>query len=316
MSTGHHIQYLTHAAIDKRRWDACIAAAKNGLPYGSSFYLDTMATNWHALVLNDYEAVMPLPWRKKAGFAYLFQPAMTPILGVFGNNISAGMVTLFLHAIPSSFKLWDISLNHFNPLSSSLPYPVFKRSNFILPLQQPYEQIQAQYHANIKRNTGKAIKKGCIVKKDIPIDDVIRICKKQFPAFTRVEPGLFEKLKTIYLHYMPQAKTYYVMNAEGKILSACAFLFSGSRAWYWLAGNEPEARDYGASSLLLDTFIRDQANQSLVLDFEGSDDEGVAGFYKKFGATAEPFTTIYYNRLPFPLNLFKPLPAHYRHLAS
>jgi hypothetical protein len=316
MNTGHHIQYLTHAAINKRRWDDCIAAASNGLPYAHSFYLDTMAAGWHALVLNDYEAVMPLPWRKKAGFAYLFQPSMTPILGVFGNNITDDLVTLFLNTIPSSFKLWDISLNHFNPLPPSLPYPVFKRSNFILPLQRPYEQIQAQYHDNIKRNLGKAIKKGCTVKKGIPIDEVISISQKQFPAFTRVEPGLFENLKTLYLHYITQAKTYCVMSAEGKTLSACAFLFSAGRAWYWLVGNEPEGRDYGASSFLLDAFIHDHANQPLTLDFEGSDDEGVAGFYKKFGASAEPFTTIYYNRLPFPFNLFKPLPAHYRHLAS
>jgi len=316
MSTAHPIQYLTHTAIDKRRWDACIATAANGLIYGHSFYLDTMAANWHALVLNDYEAVMPLPWRKKAGFNYLFQPSMTPILGIFGNDITAGLVQLFLNAIPSTFKLWDISLNHFNPLPPSLPYPVFKRGNFILSLQHPYEHIQAQYHANIKRNMGKAVKKGCIVKKDIPIDEVIRICQKQFPAFTRVEAGLFEKLKVIYCHYIRQAKTYSVTDAEGRTLCACAFLFSGNRAWYWLVGNEPEGRDYGASSLLLDAFIREQANRPLVLDFEGSDDQGVAGFYKKFGAVPEMFTTIYYNRLPFPVNLFKRVPPHYRNLAS
>jgi len=316
MDAAYHIRYLTHRDIDKRRWDACIETAPNGLVYGQSFYLDTMAGEWHALILNDYEAVMPLPRRRKAGFSYLFQPPMTPILGIFGRNITTERVTHFLQAIPVSFRLWDISLNHFNPVSLHLDLPVFIRNNFILSLHKPYDQVQAQYHPNIKRNAAKALKKECIVRKDCSIDDVIAICQKQFPAFTRVDRGLFKKLKNIYSHYAGQGKIYCVLNREGNILAACAFLFSGSRVYYWLVGNTPGSREYGASSLLLDTFIRDHAHQPLILDFEGSDDKGVAAFYKKFGAMAEPFSTIYNNRLPFPFNLLKPLPPHYRDLVS
>src|SRR5258705_437165 len=192
MTTGYHIQYLANAEIDKQKWDACIGNASNSLVYGQSFYLDTMAKGWNALILNDYEAVMPLPWRKKAGFQYLFQPPATPTLGVFGNDIAPDLVSAFLTTIPTTFKLWDISLNHFNPLSPSLAYPVFKRNNFVLPLDSPYEQLQDQYHQNIKRNTVKAVKKECIVKTGVPIDDIIEVCRHQFPTFMQVERGLFE----------------------------------------------------------------------------------------------------------------------------
>ncbi len=312
MAAAYQIRYLANNAIDKVKWDACVGTASNSLLYAFSFYLDTMAKTWNALVLNDYEAVMPLPCRKKAGFNYLFQPSITPILGIFGNAISTELVDHFLQHIPSSFKLWDISLNHFNPLPSSIPYPAFKRNNFVLALNRPYEQTREAYHNNIKRAINKAMKKGCLVEKDVPLDDIIGICKKEFPRFTHVEPGLFENLETVYRHYARQAQTYCVSTAAGKKLASCAFLFSGNRAYYWLVGNDPESRDYGASALLVDTFIRDYNQQGLVLDFEGSDDKGVADFYKKFGAVAEPFTSIYYNRLPFPFNLFKRPPAAYR----
>ncbi|WP_315816464.1 hypothetical protein [Paraflavitalea speifideaquila] len=56
------------------KWDRCIADAPNGLIYGYSFYLDKMADNWDGLVLNNYEAVMPLPWKKKWGIYYLAHP--------------------------------------------------------------------------------------------------------------------------------------------------------------------------------------------------------------------------------------------------
>ena len=53
MNAAGNIQYLSHEQIDKAKWDQCIDNASNGLIYAYSFYLDTMADNWDALVLND-----------------------------------------------------------------------------------------------------------------------------------------------------------------------------------------------------------------------------------------------------------------------
>ena len=77
------VHYITYQQIDKSKWDNCIDTAANGLVYGYSFYLDAMAKHWDALVLDDYEAVMPLTWRKKFGIRYLYQPAFTQQLGIF-----------------------------------------------------------------------------------------------------------------------------------------------------------------------------------------------------------------------------------------
>ncbi len=79
------ISYLRHENIDKKKWDNCIAHANNSLIYAYSYYLDAMSENWNALVMNDYEAVMPLTWAKKFGFRYLRQPVFTQQLGIFGN---------------------------------------------------------------------------------------------------------------------------------------------------------------------------------------------------------------------------------------
>ncbi len=105
MSGSMNIQYLTQQQIDKTKWDHCIADAPNGLIYGYSFYLDHMAKHWDALMLNDYEAVMPLTWNKKYGIHYLYQPFLTAQLGVFGKNITEEQVENFIQAIPSKFRL-------------------------------------------------------------------------------------------------------------------------------------------------------------------------------------------------------------------
>ena len=83
------IRYVTYQQIDKAKWDACIASVDNGSIYAYSFYLDTMAKHWDALILNDYEAVMPLTWNKKYGIAYLYQPFFTASLGIFSSEPNA-----------------------------------------------------------------------------------------------------------------------------------------------------------------------------------------------------------------------------------
>ena len=315
MTAGDQIQYLSHRQIDKEKWDNCLHQSANGLVYAYSYYLDCMAKGWHALVLNDYDAVMPLPAKKKFGINYLYQPFLTPVLGVFGKNIAEQLVNSFLESIPPFFKLWDISLNHSNPVPKKFGRQ-FKRNNYILGLNRPYVTIAASYSDNISRNITKAIKAGCIIKKDIPLNEIISICRREWPKFTNPGDESFDLITTNFSSFSSFASSYGVYHPDGKLLSSCTFLKYQKRAYYWLVGNEPEAKEFGASPMLIDQFIKDHADQDLVLDFEGSDSPTVAEFYRRFGAIPEPYTTIYANKLPFPLSLLKSIPPDYKRLTS
>jgi hypothetical protein len=316
MITGQHIQYLPQEKIDKKKWDCCIDNASNSLIYAASFYLDTMAKQWDALVLNDYETVMPLPCRKKWGIDYLFQPFLTPVLGVFGKNLSEKLVDDFLEAIPSRFKLRDISLNHFNSVSLKFQHRI-SRTNYVLALAgHSYDRLASSYSESIFRNIAKAQKTGCLLKTNIPVAEIIDVCKREWPKFTNPEKNSFENLLNNFPAFAPFACTYGVYHPGGKLLASCVFLTYNKRAYYWLVGNDPEAKDTGASPMLIDHFIQDHAGKDLILDFEGSDKESVAEFYRRFGAKPEPYTTIYNNRLPFPVSLLKKMPLHYRKLIS
>src|SRR4051812_29985359 len=101
------IRYLEQKDIRKDLWDRCISDSANCLIYGYSNYLDRMTTNWDGLVLGDYEAVMPLPWRKKFGISYLYQPFLTAQLGLFSTQpIDAILLEDFFNAIPAKFRYW------------------------------------------------------------------------------------------------------------------------------------------------------------------------------------------------------------------
>ena len=310
------IHYMPHKEIDRAKWDACMDRATNSLVYGYSFYLDIMARTWDALVMDDYTYVMPLPSRKKMGLPYLFQPFLTPCLGVFGEDPDIETVHAFIKAIPAKYKLWDISFNFQNRLDPGTAHQ-YRRENFVLSLVPSYEQLQSGYSKNLSRNINKAQGSGLEVKRGIDLSDIVKICREEWPSFTQIEPGNFEGIINNARVFTPWLKTYGVsIPGQDEWLATCAFLVYGRRAYYWLVGNRTAAKATGASPLLLDQFIRDHAGSGLLLDFEGSDKKTIAEFYQRFGASEQPFTTLYQNRLPFPMNLLKPTPRYYRALPS
>ena len=297
MRTKPQIKYLTRNQVDDGLWNDCITKAGNGLIYGYSYYLDGMAENWDALVLDDYETVMPIPWRKKWSIHYIYQPFLTAQLGVFGNEIDATIVSAFLAAIPEKFRYWDFSLNHQN-LFSIPGYPLFERSNFVLALNKPYEVLYRGYRGNIKRNSKKAKDNGCTIIHEVPLDSIITLTKLQAAGTPDNDFQNFKKL-FFFLQQKGMAKTYGVLSKTGDLLASCVFLFSHHRAYYILVGNHPTGRPLGASHALIDAFIKDHAAQNLLLDFEGSDLRNLAFFYSSFGATEEKYAAMKLNRLPW-----------------
>lgn len=306
MEAGNQIEYLSNKEIDKTKWDACIKQAPNGLIYAYSFYLDAMAKHWDALVLNDYRAVMPLTWNKKYGFYYLYQPAFTASLGVFGKNLNKELIDDFTRSIPSKFKLIEISLNAGNIIDDSKTFSLL-RSNYILHLNKPYEDLSKAYRDNHKRNINKAFQLGCHVSKEIPVDEIIQLNKEQLQHIDGTKPEDYPNFKTLYefLRNKAQAKTYAIVDPKNKVLASAVFFFSHNRAYYIMVGNHPDGKTIGASHALIDAFIKDHANQNLILDFEGSDIRNLAFFYSSFGAIEEIYPALKINRLPWYVRLLK-----------
>ena len=306
MTTGDQIKYLQHKEIDKAKWDACVSQAPNGLVYPYSFYLDTMAKHWDALVLKDYEAIMPLTWNRKYGFYYLYQPAFTASLGVFGKNLTKEIIDDFISMLPSKFKLVEISLNSGNIVGD--PKNVSQlRSNYILTLNKPYEEIYKTYRDNHKRNINKAVQLGCRASREISVEEIIHLTKEQLQQVGGTKPEDYPNFKKLYefLKNKGQAKTYAIVDPDSKILASAVFFFSHNRAYYIMVGNHPDGKTIGASHALIDSFIKDHADQNLILDFEGSDIRNLAFFYSGFGATEEIYPALKINRLPFYVKWMK-----------
>jgi len=308
MDEQYNIRYLNHREIDKIKWDNRITHSANGLIYAFSFYLDNMTDEWDALVLNDYEAIMPLTWKKKYSIRYLYQPFLTAQLGIFGNNLSARILELFIKQIPPDFKYWDFYLNHQNvfPVSGS-GINLYLRSNYVLDLSKSYEVLYTGYRENIKRNIKKSTQLGCRAREGFEAEKVIDLAMQQMRVRNRETDQNISRFRKLYklLEAKAMATTYGIFSAQDELLASAIFFYSHNRAYYILVGNHPNGKTMGASHALIDAFIKDHAGQKMLLDFEGSDIRNLAFFYSSFGALEEKYAAIRLNRLPFYLKWLK-----------
>jgi hypothetical protein len=300
------IQYISNKHINRALWDKCINTSANGLLYAQSVYLDAMATNWDALVLGNYEAVMPLTWRKKYGINYLYQPAFTASLGVFAPVLSASLFNSFIAAIPPFFRYADIYLNHQN-IYYVAGCNCYQRSNYVLNLQPPYADIAMGYRQNIKRNIARATKLQCNFTRLLQPEDVIALARQFTPTQRPLPSSDYNQFLKLYhlLAQRGQAAVYGVKSAGGQLLSSAIFFNDQQRLYYILPGNHPNSKTMGASHYLINEVIRLHAGTPLLLDFEGSDIKSLAFFYSSFGAQHQPYGALQFNRLPALLKWLK-----------
>jgi hypothetical protein len=304
----NNIQYIQHQSIDQTKWNQCIDESVNGLIYAYGWYLDAMTNEqWDALILNDYEAVMPLTWNKKYGINYLYQPYFCASLGVFSTRgITSELVELFLKKIPAKFKYLDFYLNYQN-LFTIEGFPFTERMNYVLNLTNSYNIISSVYRNNLSRNIKKAESNGLLVKENILLSEIMSLSKEtmqRISSITDEEFNRFEKVFTV-AQQLNSAKTLGIYSPSNHLLASAVFLYSHKRWYYILVGNSPDGKTNGASHYLIDRFIYKHAETEALLDFEGSDIRNLAFFYSSFGATEEKYPALRMNKLPAILKWMK-----------
>src|SRR3954451_11282004 len=89
------IEIMPSHKIDNTKWDTCIKKSDNSFIYATSSYLNFMSDNWHGIVVNDYDCVMPIPWRKKFGIRYCYDVPFIQQLGWFQQTETTSSVLIF-----------------------------------------------------------------------------------------------------------------------------------------------------------------------------------------------------------------------------
>lgn len=293
------IQYLEHNCIDKNRWDICIEKAHNGNIYAFSWYLDVVCGHWDALVNEDYSMVFPLPKRKKLNITYLFQPYFIQQLGLFSEMpLTEPIMHAFIEAIPREYKYGELNLNHFNPIRS-LPYLLTEQVNLELSLQDTYEKNFNQFTDNHRRNIRKSSVSGLNIVKDSDIQGVIDMFQKgKGMELNRLGEDFYKMLTKVYKVLMQRDRAgLWMAESNGEACAGVLFAFSHQKAVFLFSASSEKGKKMSAMHFIVDAFIKEYSGKIKVLDFEGSNNSGLARFYSGFGAEHRNYYQMKINRL-------------------
>lgn len=302
------ILFLNNHQLDKSRWDDTIDKSYNGLIYAYSWYLDIVSPGWHGLVSEGYKAVMPLTWRKKFGFEYLFPPFFTQQLGVFSRQpINSELLKVFILKIPNRYRFIDINLNSENMF---LPegFKFIKNVNCTLKLNGSYEQLYQGYSQNLKRNLKKAQAHHQLqvvgMKEAYSLIELFR--KNKGKGIKNLKEKEYETLSNVISTALDRkmCEIYYAYH-ENRLVAGAIFLKTKTRIVFLFSANNTEGKQLLAIPLIIDRFIGMHQQRDVVFDFEGSNNAELARFYKSFGATESTYLKIKKNNLPLPFRLLK-----------
>lgn len=286
------ITYIRHADIDPLKWDSCIEHAPNALPYALSWYLDIVAYHcWDALILNDYEAVMPLPFNRKLfGYKQIYRPILCQQLGVFGT-VTPELVLEFIQHIPARFRKIVYTLNYMNNHENLQP-----KTNLVLPVDQNYEQLVAGFSSSLRKNIRKTEK--LVLETSTDIDGLINLYQKELES--KVNFGLknYHTVRKLFKHILDhQTGTIYCIRDDQEIVARGMFLTCHKRIINLFAAVDSKANKHAMTSLLSNVIQR-HVGEQMIFDFEGSEIPGIKAYFQCFGAIEQSYFQYNANTLP------------------
>lgn len=297
------ITYIKHEELDTDRWDQCLENAPNALVYAQSWYLDKICDRWDALVLGNYQYVMPLTFRKRLGITYLYQPLFCQQLGIFPTPTKE-ISHQFLDEVCLRFPFVEINLNAMQlPVESAGIYE--ERCNHMLWLNESYAVLAANYSTHASRKLKKAKKQKLSLVSSISAEEYIRFKKNNLSV--KLSEKEMRTLRNILAFSLTRSlgQIYGVYSAGNELCAAAFFIRNKHRVTYLNAASSAEGKKNQAMYFLIDGFICENAAKDYLLDFEGSMISGVARLYEGFGATPEKYHRFRYNNLPWWIKWLK-----------
>jgi hypothetical protein len=299
-------QIIPACTIDEVKWNHCINQSIQPSIYAQSFYLNALCANWLAFVYKDYEAVIPVPFKKKWSFQYCYQPPFKQQLGLFAANINEDLLKGINHVI-KHFNYGDLYIPHPQLPKELKKCKAILKDTFELNLHNGYSFIQQNYSGDLILNLEKAQKHNLVLAEDLHPQVVLEAFYRLYGYTMNLSRQHTNTFLQLLLNTEMQNKFWVlgVHNTNQRLVTGGIFLMHESSVYNIIHFVNEEGRKQSAGHFLIDQCIRKVAGNSIIFDFEGSSLPGVQSFYKNFHPKHSPYWHIHINQLPIPLRWLK-----------
>jgi hypothetical protein len=303
------IVHLKYREIDKAKWDQALSSTFNSIVYATSGYLDAVCNqNWEALVSEDWQWIMPLTVKQKLGISYLPTPLFVQQLGIFSpEQPSEEVILSFISALPKDIKLIEYQFNHFNNKLLNVRIAANIRRNLVLQIDEDFHRNkQKRYNTNTNRNIKKALNAQLLIKQTEPIKVAEMFVQNRGRKIKNINRHWLQLFGQLCKTDIPQRKVHAleVLNSQEEFLAGMVVFEAFNRHILIVTASTEEGKRQSAMHLLIDNYLTHLPVGQL-FDFEGSDNQQLALFYKGFGASEANYLHLKINNLPWYLKWLK-----------
>ena len=260
--------------IIRRKYEQLVALQSQTSFFDQIWVQDLLHANWQYLLDDQQEPIARIPIARKYGLKAYLQPLFIRSLRLYADapveELSVLKSKLFLHL---NFEL----PTQFAPSQSYGKYQ-------LLAWQDGIAQIRSRYSENIKRNLKKT--------KELNMQP---ISYKQFQTFFIAQKGenlgnlnssAWSRLDSLFAVAQQKEQAFCVGAWKDDKLLAVGLFFRYKEQLYFMKGTlNEQGKRQSALVFLIDAVLDQFAIECKTLDFVGSNQESIAAFYKKFGAT-------------------------------
>lgn len=282
------IKYIHREHLDEEKYNQCIDTSLQSKIYAFSWYLDSVCNTWDVLVLNDYEAVMPIPWRKKYGIKYVYPPFWVLQLGVFSNEVIDE--NEFLTPLFNTFKFVELRMNTHNNFEL---YPEFLQLKQCqkLVFNTTYSSTLSLYRKDRKKDLKRAEKFQLRIEwGGSPIDLITLFQNNVGKRTPKIKEQDYKNLESLINFCLINDKGELCFVYQGEKLVAAAFFLKHQETTTILCSSTDFSnRKNGANTFLIDQAIQRYINAYQTFNFGGSSMQSIAKYFFSFGAQEKTY---------------------------
>lgn len=277
------IKQLSYQDIDFQKYNNCIENSVQRNFYAKKETLDFLSKNWELLVYGDYEAVMPIPFVKKAFLKIVIMPLFCQQLGIFGNS-SKEINNRFLDYLKKNYNILHYAFNFNNEFENELD----TKKNFVVPVQE-YAFLRRKKYFKGRKSTVKTAQY-LEFREVFSTTEILNFIKNNFKGLEKQSDLNFFMT---YLKYLDENKKLKMFGSyfENQLTNITILIDDGNS--YSLLGliNNEELKNHNGASFLIDRILMlNIENKSF--NFMGGSIRGIEVFFKSFGSDLQEYHVI------------------------
>lgn len=299
------ISFVNRAELNVEKYNKCVENSLQSRIFAFSWYLDVACNTWGVLVLDDYEAVMPIPWDKKYTIKYVYPPLWILELGIF--SLKEIKMEPFIEVLLEHFKFVELRLNTDNEIGEVNDQNGIKTMQW-MSITEGYDYAFSKYRKDRKKDLSKARKFGLKEVWEDDAENLITLFKNNIGKRDQnIKSNDYKNLLSLIAICQRKevGEIVSVYDDKEHLVASAFFLLYNKTATILVSSTDLGNRKNGANTFLIDRAICRYQQKYNIFSFGGSSIQTVASYFKSFGAQESNYGFIKQNNLPALIKLFR-----------